>query len=402
MLARVRILTVGNMYPPHHLGGYELMWRSAIGHLREWGHEVRVLTTDYRTPEPDPATPEDEGVFRELRWYWHDHEFPALGVRARVTLERHNAATLARHTEDFRPEGVSWWAMGGMSLSLLEQGRRAGLPASCVVVDDWLLYGPEVDAWSRLTRRAGPLAPALERMARVPARMNLEHAAAWLFASETLRRRAGQAGFSPADSVVAYPGIEHGLFAGPRQSRADWTWHLLYCGRIDERKGVDTSIEALAALPEQATLTVVGGGDEDHLRELRALAAQLGVEGRVTFERRPRSELPATYAAADVTLFPVRWEEPFGLVPLESMAMGTPVIASGRGGSSEYLSDGRNCLLFDDSAGAPALAGAIERVAADAELRERLHGGGLDTASRFRTEAFDRAVLTSLESRITS
>src|SRR4051794_28051930 len=119
------------MYPPHHLGGYELMWQSAVGHLREWGHEVRVLTSDYRGEAVDPSTPANAEVFRDLRWYWRDHAFPRLGPAGRLALERHNARVLRRHVEEFRPHAVSWWAMGGMSLSLIEQARRAGLAAEC-------------------------------------------------------------------------------------------------------------------------------------------------------------------------------------------------------------------------------------------------------------------------------
>lgn len=352
MLARLRVLTVGNMYPPHHLGGYELMWRSAVAHLRDWGHEVRVLTTGYRAPGPDPTTPEDAGVFRELRWYWHDHAFPRLSSRELIALERHNSAALRRHVEDLRPDVVNWWAMGGMSLSLLEQAHRAGLPAAATVVDDWLLYGPEVDAWSRRSRRLRPLRTAIERLVGVPVRIELERSAKWLFASETLRRRVRAAGWEMRETTVAYPGIDQGLFRGAREPRADWGWRLLYCGRIDERKGIDTAIQGLAHMPGDTTLTVLGGGDEGHLAELRRLANRLGVADRVSFMRRPRSELPAAYAQADATLFPVRWEEPFGLVPLESMAMGTPVVATGRGGSGEYLRDGENCVLFDSEAGA--------------------------------------------------
>ena len=48
----MRVLTVGNMYPPHHLGGYELVWRAAVRHLRSLGHEASVLTTDFRLPTP--------------------------------------------------------------------------------------------------------------------------------------------------------------------------------------------------------------------------------------------------------------------------------------------------------------------------------------------------------------
>jgi glycosyltransferase involved in cell wall biosynthesis len=300
---------------------------------------------------------------------------------------------LARHVAEHRPDVVNWWAMGGMSLSLVEQARRAGLPAAAVVVDDWLLYGPVVDQWARLTSgRRAALAPLAERFAGVPAALELETAAVWLFASETLRTRAREAGFDPPSARVAHPGIDHELFRPPSGERPPWRWRLLYCGRIDERKGVDTAIEALAALPDDATLTVLGGGDEDHLAELRRLADMTGVAARVEFSRRPRAELPAAYADADVTLFPVRWVEPFGLVPLESMAVGTPVIASGMGGSSEYLEDGDNCLIFDVEAGAPALADAIRRLADDPELRARLTAGGLATAPRFREQDFDASV----------
>src|SRR4051794_31735621 len=90
----VRVLAVGNMYPPHSLGGYELAWRGAVRHLRERGHEVVVLTTDFhreRTVEPD-----EDGVRRELRWWWRDHAFPRRSPRARLFQERHNHAVLER------------------------------------------------------------------------------------------------------------------------------------------------------------------------------------------------------------------------------------------------------------------------------------------------------------------
>ena len=381
--ARVRILTVGNMYPPEHLGGYELMWRSAVAHQRARGHEVRVLTTDWRGPAADGTLPEDADVHRELRWYWHDHRFPRMGPRARLRLERHNATVLDAHLERFRPDVVAWWAMGGMSLSLIERARRAGRPAAAVVVDDWLVYGPKVDAWWRLLHR--------------PAR-RLEDACEWVFCSQVVRRRAEEAGFRPAAASVIYPGIDLDLFSEPPGGRPPWRWQLLYCGRIDPRKGIDLAIEALVSLPLEATLRVVGGGDERELARLERLATDRGVRDRVAFERHRRDALPAIYASADAVVFPVRWIEPFGLVPLEAMACGAPVVATGRGGSGEYLRDGENCVLFDPDAGPPALADAIRRVAHDAELRSRLHEGGLATAVRFPERAFNDGVLEALHS----
>jgi len=378
----VRILTVGNMYPPHHLGGYELMWRSAVAWLRGRGHEVRVLTTDYRAPEPDPSMPQDQDVHRDLRWYWHDHGFPRLGPLAVARLERHNARVLDRHLADLGAEAVSWWAMGGMSLSLIERTRRAGLPASCVVVDDWPLYAPRVDRRARFTRR--------------PTRRRLASAGSWLFASHTLAERARAGGWELAEARITLPGIDHALFCAPPPHRRDWSWRLLYCGRIDERKGIDLAIEALVNLPRRATLRVVGGGDDEHLSALRELADRLGLAGRVSFERVARAELPSVYAGADATLFPVRWAEPFGLVPLESMAMGTAVVASGRGGSGEYLCDGENCVLFEADGGGQALADAVRRLARAPDGLERMRQSGLDTAARFGEATFNQAVEASL------
>src|SRR2546423_10978140 len=120
------------MYPPHHLGGYELVWRGAVRHLRSLGHEVRVLTTDFRVPEPSEA--EDEDVHRELRWWWREHAFPRRPFRERLAIERHNAALLEQHLDELRPDVVTWWSMGGMSLSLLETARRHRVPALSFVL----------------------------------------------------------------------------------------------------------------------------------------------------------------------------------------------------------------------------------------------------------------------------
>jgi glycosyltransferase involved in cell wall biosynthesis len=200
---------------------------------------------------------------------------------------------------------------------------------------------------------------------------------------------------------VAHSGI-HEAFLDPAPA-ADWGWRLLYVGRLDERKGVDTAVEAMAELPVQARLELIGGWDTREEDRLRDLARGIGVEERVHFAGQlDRSEIAAAYARADATVFPVRWEEPWGLVPLESMAKGRPVVARGRGGSGEYLRDGENCLLF--AAGdAQALAAAVRRLAEDPALRARLRDGGLATAPAHTeavlNEAVERALLGAARAR---
>jgi glycogen(starch) synthase len=389
----VRVLAVGNMYPPHHFGGYELVWQSAMRHLERHGHEVRVLTTDVVT---DAVEPDDANVQRQLRWYWRDHGFPDRPRLERAKLERHNARVLRRELRDFRPAVVSWWSMGGMSLSMMERVHRAGIPAVAFVHDDWLDYGRHADGWLRaLAHRPRWFAGLAERIVGAPGGVELEHAARYVFVSETTRRRARNAGVAPKSTGIAHSGIDPG-FVDPARER-EWGWSLLYVGRLDQRKGVDTAVEALGHLPEAATLTLIGGWDEDEEARLRDLAASSGDTDRVRFAgQRSRQEVRAAYAEADAIVFPVRWEEPWGLVPLEAMARGRPVVATGRGGSGEYLCDGENALLFE-AGDAAALADAVSTLAGDRELRRRLTDAGLETAGRHTEDHFNDAVLRELE-----
>jgi glycosyltransferase involved in cell wall biosynthesis len=281
-------------------------------------------------------------------------------------------------------------------MTLLERVRRRGLPAVAFVHDDWLDYGPRVDAWLKLFTgpRRGKLATPAEALLRMPTRVSFDTASRYVFVSERTRQRARDAGRNPRETGIAHSGIDPS-YLDPRPDRP-WEWQLLYVGRIDERKGITTVVEALARLPE-ATLTIVGDGDPVAEEKLRAQADRLGVSDRIRLEGfRTRAELPAAYDAADVTIFPVIWEEPWGLVPLESMALGRPVIATGRGGSAEYLRHEDNALLYE-AADAEALAAAVRRLAHDPGLRARLRVGGEKTAPLYTEDVFNAAVAREVE-----
>jgi glycosyltransferase involved in cell wall biosynthesis len=267
------------------------------------------------------------------------------------------------------------------------------MPAVGVVGDEWLVWGPKVDAWQRLCRKLHAAAPLAGRLARLPATVDFEHAAIWLFNSEEVRDRSLAAG-PLAHARVEHPGIDDTLFR-PVPARDDWSGRLLYLGRLDERKGVHVAIEALALLPK-ATLKIQGGGDPVYFERLIHRAAEEDVVDRVEFTSEPRERLAELYAEADAVLFPVQWDEPWGLVPLEAMAVGRPVIATGTGGSAEYLSHEHNCLIYEPRGDAAELARAVERLASDASLRERLRDGGLRTAPHFTERRYNEAIARAL------
>jgi D-inositol-3-phosphate glycosyltransferase len=142
-------------------------------------------------------------------------------------------------------------------------------------------------------------------------------------------------------------GVDLSLFTpdGPVEPRDSGLRRIVIVTRLVERKGVGNVIEALADVP--ATELVVAGGPEKsalasdpELKRLRALARTHGVGRRVQFRGGiARSEIPPLLRSADVVAC-VPWYEPFGIVPLEAMACGVPVLASAVGGLIDTVVDG--------------------------------------------------------------
>jgi glycosyltransferase involved in cell wall biosynthesis len=150
---------------------------------------------------------------------------------------------------------------------------------------------------------------------------------------------------------------------------------LVFVGRLVREKGVEVLLEAmpevLAAHPE-AKLVVAGGGWRGHLEE-RARA--LGVSQKVAFAGFvPEEELPWLYAVAEVAVYPSLYE-PFGIVALEAMAAGVPVVTSDAGGLREVVRHGETGL--QTWANNPqSLAWGIKQVLSDRKLAAKLREAG--------------------------
>lgn len=379
------------MYPPHHLGGYELHCRDSVDRWRAAGHDVLVLTSDLRLP--GVAVDDDDLVRRRLRIAFDGVDVVRPSVIGAWRAERRNQAGLRDALEAFRPDVVSAWHMGAMSVGLLSTVIERELPLVLVVCDLWPTYAHRMDRWSAGLARRPRLARVVRLVSGLPtSRPDLSRGATAYFTTRYLQERCAERGdLRPEHTVVFTGGLNLAEFPLRRHDVTAWRDRLLCVGRIEERKGVDVAVRALADLPG-ASLDILGRADPAHLDTLRALASELGVDARVRYGFADRSELRDRYASADAFLFPVRWEEPFGLVPLEAMACGTPVIATGTGGSGEFLLDEVNCLLVPP--GDPrALASAVRRLAADPELRVSLVGAGAATAEELSIDRMASVLL---------
>ena len=161
---------------------------------------------------------------------------------------------------------------------------------------------------------------------------------------------------------------------------------LLAVGRLERLKGLDILLGALSQLDApRPRLLIVGGGPEsdDYRSELESLAEELGIGEDVTFVGPvPHEELPAYYSAADVTVVPSYYES-FGLVAVESMACGTPVVASRVGGLASTVTDGVNGYLIPWRCPEP-FAEKLEVLLHNPELRENFSRAARRSVERFR------------------
>jgi D-inositol-3-phosphate glycosyltransferase len=171
---------------------------------------------------------------------------------------------------------------------------------------------------------------------------------------------------------------------------------ILFVGRIQRLKGVDLLLQTVALLAERVQagevrpfrVVIVGGradpsGDDAEAREIRrlhSLARALGIQNLVMWEGAVEHDaLPAYYRAADVTVMPSTYES-FGLVAVESMASGTPVVASRVGGLQVTVQDGVTGYLIPWRD--PRLyADRLALLLADRALRKRMGAAGRERAA---------------------
>jgi glycosyltransferase involved in cell wall biosynthesis len=158
-------------------------------------------------------------------------------------------------------------------------------------------------------------------------------------------------------------------------------YRLLVVGRLVERKGVADVIEALRWLPD-SELVIAGGpaadrlGDDPDVTRLRAAAARSGVSDRVRFLGRvSRTDLPALMRSADAVVS-VPTYEPFGIVPLEAMACGVPVVVSAVGGLPESVVD-RQTGLHVPPGDPRRLPDSLALLLGDSRMRRRLATAGV-------------------------
>jgi glycosyltransferase involved in cell wall biosynthesis len=345
----VRIVQVAPFFYPH-AGGVESHVRSLSRELARQGHEVTVVTAQHRRGLPEVESFEG---FRIVRT-------PARGVWFNTPVAPQTSAAVRRIPADvvhmhFPPPLTSYFAVRGL--------RRVGRPTCLTYHCDLYLAGPVGALLTGLYDRIF-LPPTLSGVDRI-----IVHTRSYGSTSRAVRGRRLEIIPSAVDVDRFHPRHEPGDLA----ERLKLNGHrvIAFAGRLVPHKGVDVILRALADLPPDVVLLVIGRGPR--LSDLVSLARRLGVEERIRFLPRVSDEdLPRHLRAADLFVFPSQNRlEGFGLAVAEAMATGLPVITADMPGVREVIEPGVEGLLVEPLLGQD-LSARIRELLNDPERRRRM------------------------------
>jgi glycosyltransferase involved in cell wall biosynthesis len=402
LIPRQRVLICSNVYPPHFVGGAELVAHQYARCLVKLGHRVLVFAGDTRSRRRRHATWRDsyDGV-SVVRTSLTGEDFsPEFVSFSHPDLDRQFVALL----DEFRPTVVHCHNLIGLSAGVLHSARARRVPTVVTLHDHWgfchrntLIKRPgEICADYRRCAECLPLvSDGADRRIPIRARNDLlavELGGADLLVSPSryLADRYLEAGFAPERLATIWYGVDVARFGRlrerPRSSRA----RFAFVGYFGEHKGLRVILAALAQLGDvkgRFELSLVGEG-ELHA-EMRQRVSEDGWDEWVRLPGKvDNARIETVYRDADVLLLPSIWPENQPVSITEAMAAGMTVVASRIGGIPELIDDGVTGFLVDpDDAG--QLAAVMRAFIEDPGLA-RAHGAR--AAERMAENTVERRV----------
>ena len=373
----LKIAHVVRRYSPAEWGGTETVVMHTVEEQRALGHDPRVFCTAALQP-PDARSTENVAFFP----YFYPY-FP-MPAADRLKLDKKGgspyAPKLFKAVAAFRPDVIHIHAGGRLACAAVKLAKRLGVP-SVISLHGGAASVPASELEEMLKPLKGkfPYGAILDRLfglrfdplAKVDVIICISH--------EEERRLKEK---YPGRNVQYLP---NGVDGGEVRAAARPGSNILCVSRIDYQKNQLALVELLAARPG-CRLTLVGPITARwYADKIAARAKELGVGDRLTLVPGlpPGSaELEAAFASANVFVLP-SVHEPFGIVALEAMARGIPLIASNVGGLPDFVKDGENGLLFDPSAPANLVRAFDRLVALPPERIEAMVSAARATADQF-------------------
>jgi glycosyltransferase involved in cell wall biosynthesis/GT2 family glycosyltransferase len=393
---RLCLALVTQDYPPGQNGGIA---RNVFELARAWaalGHHVHVFTRNRVEP---PSLDFEDGVW--VHRIDAQEGPPPPDLVAPETIPRalwdHSRAmfdAVAKLDERRRVDLVYAPLWDCEPVAFLNEPRFPLVCALQTTMDFWLESQPQRRNDSEWMRARGAPLLALERW--ILERAPLLHANSRAIVEDIVRRYDLA---PPTERLILAPhGLSDWAEAEPAPAPRN-VLRFLFVGRLESRKGIDTLLAAAPAVLRRfpaSRLDIVGDDSIEGGKYKADFLARGDLEdlaGRVTFHGRVDEEiLRARYRDCDVLVAPSRYES-FGLIYVEGMIFGKPVIGGRAGGGPEVIEEGLTGLTVPPG-DAEALAEAMTRLASDAGLRRAMGDAGRRRyKERFRAESAARALL---------
>ena len=327
----MRILFITNLYPPYHIGGYEIACKDIAEGFRRRGHIVRVLTSIYGVDKP--VMNDDAARLLDITLKLNSRQ-SLFEKSSSLYFNSTNYSITKSYIEDFAPDIVSFWSVNGISASTIFAAEKKGISKVFHLFDRSLSY----------LRKTGIKGVSNYLFFN---RLNVKHL---ISSSSELKKDYVSRGFAEANIAVIPHGISIKEFAF-KEKKTNRALRLLYVGQLWEAKGVSVLLKAAGLLKKENVdfiLTIIGKGEQSYVRFLHDVCKKENVADDVQFLGRvERQDLVNYYQENHVLVFPSIWKEPFGIVLLEAMATGTPTITSKCGGPLDIVKDGRTGFFFE-------------------------------------------------------
>jgi len=364
VVAPLRVLILAWEYPPRIIGGLGRHVAALARSLAQQGHIVHVVTRAHHDEVPSDTI--EHGV-HVVRVEDSPAGIPFSDLLPWVLAFNNRVAAVAHRI--VRDQGVD----------IVHAHDWLVAHAAIGVVEAWDLPLAATMHATEYGRHQGNLPGEIQRTIHRTEGWLVERADVVVTCSRYMRTQVSDL-FGQPDNIVVIPnGVDLADFAvdvdevaayrtsltGPR------TRMVLFAGRLEYEKGVQTLLDALAEVRARVGPTVCFvAGVGTYSEVLRRRVADLGLRRHVRFTGFLHDHaLRHHYAAADVAVTPSIYE-PFGLVAVEAMACGTPVVVSDTGGLTEIVADGAGLLVPPDDPG--ALADRLVEVLSDPQLSQRL------------------------------
>jgi glycosyltransferase involved in cell wall biosynthesis len=366
----MNVLLFPSAYHPS-LGGVEELSRQLAMELARQGHGVAVMAN--RWPRDLPRVERLDGIdvhrlpLRTRGAGWKSE----VSYRLTSSLVQRDVTRLVRaHRADVVHVICVW---PGVTYAL-DACAAIGVPVVTTLQGELTMDANKLYEKSESAR--GVLRRALSESLAVTACSEHTLAEARAFAAEVMA----------SDAVVVPNGIAPGDFVGVAAYRHARPY-VLAMGRHVEQKGFDLLLRAWASV-RPAGLDLLIAGDGPERAALEVLSRSLGITDTVQFVGRADRERVASLLAGSTLFVLSSRHEPFGIVLLEAMASGAPVLATRVGGVPEVVEDGVSGLLVEASV--EGLAGGLQRMVSNEAMRRRCAEAGRRRASRFTWESITR------------